>query len=267
MIQKVALHKGFHYQIQQTTHKGHASQIAKHQIGKGFKAIVAIGGDGTINEVARSLIQTDEVLGIVPCGSGNGLARHLGISLTPMDALMSLSEARPVRIDTGLINQHPFLCTAGIGLEGEVTRRFNQIDGRGLGNYIKTSFETFFGFKSFVNLEHPDVPLLNITIANASQWGNEVHIAPKASLVDQRLDLGVFKKFAKIWTPLVVLRLLFKSVESSRYFDAHGLTYLKAHFDRTLPMQADGEYMGQYDTIHLEVVPKSLTVLSVKARI
>lgn len=267
MIEYAASDLGFHYQIEQTTHAGHASKIAKDNLAQGFTAIVAIGGDGTINEVAKSLIHTHEVLGIIPCGSGNGLARHLGISLDPSKAIFSLPELHTTRIDTGILNQQPFLCTAGIGLEGEVTRQFNQIEGRGLWNYVKASLKSFLGFQSFVRVENPNTPLLNITIANASQWGNNVHIAPKASLTDHQLDIGVIRKFAQVWAPLLAIRLLTKSLDRSSYFDSKQSARFQAQFDRELPMQADGEYLGSYDFADVEMVPSSLTVLCAKTRI
>ena len=130
-----------------TEFSGHGGELAKLAISQQATKIIVVGGDGTINEVASALVGSNIPLGIIPIGSGNGLARHLQIPLTPRKALAHALLNKNKRIDVGFINERPFFCTAGIGFDAQVAHQFAKNNKRGLINYIKATFITLFKFK------------------------------------------------------------------------------------------------------------------------
>ena len=142
-IEKRLDHSLYNYTIRKTEYAGHAVEIAAQKAKENVHAVVAIGGDGTINEIARSLVHTKTALGIIPCGSGNGLARHLQISMEPKKAIESINEGIIDVIDYGKINEVPFFCTCGVGFDAFVSLKFAMAGRRGpLTNLEKTLLES-----------------------------------------------------------------------------------------------------------------------------
>ena len=131
----------FDIEIRYTQCKGHAAKIAAEAISHNVDIVVAVGGDGTVNETARALIHTHVALGIVPCGSGNGLARHLGLPMNPKKALAVISECNICPLDYGLINGQPFFCTAGVGFDAFLSDMFNKSSHRGLLSYVENALK------------------------------------------------------------------------------------------------------------------------------
>lgn len=176
---------------------GHATLLAREAMAAGCGMVVAVGGDGTINEIAQALVHSDVVLGIIPSGSGNGLARHLGLPLRPVDALRCLvpDAGRPTSIDTGRVNGHLFWNTMGLGLDAEVGASFNRQKNRGLLGYFRVGIRAFHQRKServcvsTSNGRTYDAPCLLVAIANSDQYGNDLRIAPGACVHDGSLDL------------------------------------------------------------------------------
>ncbi|MEO6873762.1 MAG: diacylglycerol kinase family protein [Opitutaceae bacterium] len=180
--------------VVQTTHQHHATELAAQGLAEGCGLIVAVGGDGTLNEVATSLIQTSATFGLIPCGSGNGLGRHLGIHGNLTRALEILRTGQPRLIDTGLADGHPFFTAAGLGFEAEVSARFNQLKNRGFFRYLTTSLKLW-------RRQIPELCRIScdgrtitaraftLAVANSDQYGNDAFIAPGAQVDDGRLDL------------------------------------------------------------------------------
>ncbi len=205
-----------------TSGAGEASEMARSS-----KAdiIVAVGGDGTVNEVASALAGTDKTLGIIPCGSGDGLALHLGISRFPAEAVRTLNAMNEARIDVASINGRPFLCTAGFGLDAQVSLKFAGSTSRGLGLYISLAWEQWkqYPLDSYT-IESADGRLLwsgeavFVTIANANQWGNQARIAPMASICDGLLDTVVVNPFRTLEIPDLATRLMTGHADTSRHF-------------------------------------------------
>ncbi len=202
------------YTIHYTERAGHATELARQAAEAGSEIVVAIGGDGTVNEVAQGLIHTNSALGIIPCGSGNGLARHLGISMKPREAMETLREASIETCDYGLVNDHPFFCTAGVGFDAEVSDNFAHAGKRGLPTYFKTTIQTGIKYKGEeMDLEFDDGEVITgqrfwlITAGNASQYGNDFFITPDASLRDGMLDVNIWSPFNKILSPIVGIEL------------------------------------------------------------
>lgn len=179
-----------------TTHARHAFTLAREALADGCELVVAVGGDGTMNEVASALVGTPATLGLIPCGSGDGLGRHLGIHGSVTRALRLLHEGRPRRIDTATADGHPFFTTAGLGFEAEIADRFNRLQKRGFLRYLMTGAAVLRSCEpqEFV-VTHGDrreiFPGFSLTVANASQYGNGARIAPSARIDDGLLDLCV----------------------------------------------------------------------------
>lgn len=172
----------------------HASEIAARALAENHELIVAVGGDGTMNEIAAVLVGTNATFGLVPCGSGDGLGRHLGIHGAIPRALDILLTGRPHAIDTGMVDGHPFFTAAGIGFEAEIARRFNQLSRRGFARYLTTSAQAFRAWRpETYRVTHcgstESVRAFTLAVSNASQYGNNARIAPDARVDDGLLDL------------------------------------------------------------------------------
>lgn len=172
----------------------HAAELATRARDEGCQLIVAVGGDGTMNEVAGTLIGTNVTLGLVPCGSGDGLGRHLGIHGSIERALDLLDSGAPRVIDTGLADGHPFFTVAGLGFEAEIAEKFNQLEHRGFVRYLTTSAAALQRWQpvDYV-ITHAGgreaVRAFTIAVANSDQYGNNARIAPPARADDGLLDL------------------------------------------------------------------------------
>jgi YegS/Rv2252/BmrU family lipid kinase len=191
--------RGIDAQIVVTERPGHARDLSRAAVARGARLIVAWGGDGTMNEVASELAFTDVALGMMPSGSGNGLARELGLPLDPPAALDVAFGSTERIIDAGEIDGHLFFNVAGIGLDARVAHRFAQ-DGlvrRGFGRYMEIAVRELFTYEPdehtiiFDGVETLRERTLLIAIANGQQYGNNARIAPHARVDDGRLDVTV----------------------------------------------------------------------------
>ncbi|MBB6458946.1 diacylglycerol/lipid kinase family protein [Flammeovirga kamogawensis] len=198
ITQQTLAAKGLNVHISYTQHAGHASQLAKNFINE-FDIIVAIGGDGTVNEIASALVNSPAILGIIPTGSGNGLARHLKIPMNLKSAIKCLYREKVVKIDAPKVNNEYFFCTAGIGFDAQVSHSFANMKGRGFMNYIKATFLEYFKYRSknyalYLDTKKKALDAFVITIANAAQYGNNAYIAPKAKINDGLLEVTLLPK-------------------------------------------------------------------------
>jgi YegS/Rv2252/BmrU family lipid kinase len=190
-----------------TNHPGHATELASAAVNNGFELVVAVGGDGTVNEVARGLIGSQIPLGIIPMGSGNGLARDLGISMNIKKSASLLVEGKIKQIDVCRLNSQRFLCTSGIGFDAQVADKMAKASTRGFLRYIQLTIRESVAFKPFkIKMKVNDIliekPVFLVTFANARQFGNNAFIAPKADISDGLIDVVVVKPFSKIWLPV-----------------------------------------------------------------
>lgn len=190
-----------------TEYPGHATELATKAAAGGFDIVVAVGGDGTVNEVAQGLIGTTTPLGIIPMGSGNGLARDLGISMNIKKSVHNLINGNVRQIDVCRINSQRFLCTSGIGFDAQVADKMAKASSRGFLRYIQLTIQESMTFKPFrikmkVNDLWIEKPVFLVTFANARQFGNNAYIAPFASISDGLIDVVVVKPFSKIWLPV-----------------------------------------------------------------
>ena len=209
---------------------------------QGIGRVLVIGGDGTVNEAARSLRHTATALGIVPIGSGNGLARHLNIPLNPLRAIDRALAGKPVVIDSGELNDFPFFCTAGIGFDAFVAHAFARETGRGLPVYIRTTWQSFQQYRpDHYCVNGHDKELYSLTFANAGQFGNGVWIAPSANVSDGRLDMCAVRPFPKPFLGVLGWQFLNRSVESSPYWQGETVTTATVQHNGPMLIHADGE--------------------------
>ena len=260
--------KKYNYDIVYTEYAGHAVSLAKES---NADIVVAVGGDGTVNEVGRALIGTDKILGIIPCGSGNGLARHLGLS-NYMKAFDSINQFQTIQMDTGLINERVFFCTCGVGLDAEVSQMFANSKRRGLLLYCIDTIKALVNYTPHrydITIDgdiYTDEAIL-ITVGNANQWGNNAYITPLASICDGMLDITVLRDFNFLGIPRLLLQLL-----TGRLYNNRKTTHYKGKsivINRTDagPAHFDGDPITMGKTISISLSERKLRVLSGKRKV
>lgn len=207
-----------------TERSGHASELAIQLISEGYKKIVAVGGDGTVNEIASSLIDRDASFGIVPVGSGNGLARYLGISVRLAEAVRVINQSKTIRIDAGRLNKGWFFCTCGVGFDARVGHKFAKSTKRGFKSYLKVIMREFSKYKPrkykfIIDSQEFIRRAFLITIANAGQYGNNAFIAPGAKIDDGLFDVCILNPFPLFKSLALGLRLFNRSIENTQYME------------------------------------------------
>ena len=244
----------------------HATELAQRAIDERCELVVAIGGDGTMNEVASALIGSSTALGLIPCGSGNGLGRHLGIPGPGKGAFRNLLKGELRAIDTGVANGFSFFNAMGLGFDAEISHRFNHLAKRGLEAYARTAIGAFFRFRSQVctirsGEDSFKTSAFIVSIANSDQYGNDCFIAPGAQVDDGRLDLTIVKKVNLFNALPLTVRLFTKSLGGSR--SVHRLSGPSFVIERTAPglIHTDGETHQTDATITISVKPASLRIM------
>lgn len=265
LIEEKFQEDGYKTAIIFTSFAGEATQIVKKYTKKDYKKVIAIGGDGTVNEVASAIVDTDAVLGIVPFGSGNGLARQLSIPLKADKALDLIKLGHTQKIDYAKINDQNFFCTAGVGFDAHIGHLFDKMEGRGLKNYIKATVSEFKRYKP----ERYEISMNGVTIvrdaflitfANASQYGNNAHIAPQANIQDGRLEVAIMRSFPIISAPVIGARLFLKNIDKSVYLETYQSKSIIVK--RTSPdvIHYDGEPGEMGKILNIRVIEGGLNV-------
>ncbi len=240
--------------------------IKKHILVNPYSIVVACGGDGTVNQVASVVVNTNMALGILPLGSGNGLARSNQIPMNLKQALAVIAKGSIRKMDSALLNGIPYFCTAGVGFDALIANCFATSTKRGFATYISTTFKEFFNYKPntytiTVDGKTTNVEAFLITIANAGQWGNDVYIAPGAKLDDGLLRVSILKPFLKRSIPSIGLKLFLKKIDTSKSFMALVGKKIDIKFNQELPVHFDGEPLLVKDKLSIEVIPLSLNVV------
>ena len=251
----------YDYDIVFTEYAGHAADIAKDCASRGIDIVVAVGGDGTINEVARSIVHTNTALGIIPCGSGNGLARHLCIPLDPRKAISLINRACIESLDYGVINDLPFFCTCGMGFDAFISYKFAGAGKRGPMTYIENVLKEGLKYKPEtyeVEIEDEKEPqkynAFLIACANASQYGNNAYIAPKATMTDGLMDVIIMEPFTAFDAPQISIDIINKTLDKNSKIKSFRCK--KLHITRSQPgvIHYDGDPVmtGAEIDVHLE---------------
>lgn len=258
----------FNYGIEYTLGPTHATQLARSAAKDHFDLVVAVGGDGTVNETATGLIHTNTALGIIPVGSGNGLGRHLQIPTNTLRAIQVLSESEVTRIDVCTANDRPFFNVAGVGYDAKIAQEFARLEARGFATYLYSVFNQWFKYKpkkykiKTAEGEFKRRALL-VTVANGSQFGNNAWIAPNARLDDGLMDICLLTKFHSLAAPMVAYQLFNKSIEDSRYMEVIRAAEF-ALKQKSKIAHLDGEPYKLGKKIQFKVLPKALNILAPK---
>ncbi len=247
-----------------TQYKGHSIELTRKAVQEGVARVVAVGGDGTINEIAQELRHTNTALGILPFGSGNGLARHLGISLQPKLALNQFFTGHAKPMDYGFANEIPFFCTSGVGFDAYVGDLFDKATKRGFSSYVSITFKAYWAYRPVqYRINGEPKTLYTATFANASQYGNNAWIAPQAHVADGQLDINLTRPFPLTAAPRIFSQLFAKNLDKSGYVELFRTQQITLEADEPLLIHYDGE-PRQLDTNRLTVsiVPGGIRVVN-----
>ncbi len=253
-----------HHYIWETTEPLEAVAFTQKAIEKGATRIIAVGGDGTINEVASVLAGKAIPLGIIPVGSGNGLARHLNIPLNYKKAFQKALVGASIKIDVGHINNRPFFCTAGIGFDAAVAHRFANTKGRGLINYMKATIITLFKYKPIqVSINNSAIEkVFSLSIANANQFGNNAYISPFSNIQDGQLELVKIGILNKLEAGILAVRLFKKNIHHSNNVTLQSCKQASIHYLKNAPIHIDGEnLLTDNELLNITISPLALTVI------
>lgn len=264
-LERWAAEAGLDAGIRPTEWPGHAREIAR-DAGDRFDCVVAVGGDGTVNEVACGAIESGVPVGIIPCGSGNGLARHLRIPMNPRAAMRVIAGGIVRTIDTGTANGHRFVTAMGVGFDAEITRRFNKMPTRGLSRYVKTGASAFFNYEpAEYTIATPGcerhLRAFLICVANSDQLGNNAIIAPGARVDDGVLDLVALLPSGLFSSAGMAVRLFTGSLDRAAGVTRIAGTRFEIRRDGDGVIHVDGETRTTGPVIEVEVQPGSLRVV------
>ena len=248
LIEDVIDSTKFDVEIALVTRKLRVRDLALQAVQQGYYGVIAVGGDGTVNGAADAVKNSDVALAIVPCGSGNGLARHLEIPMNVRKALEVINSDHVEVCDYCTLNDETFVCTCGMGFDAEIADRYAHRTKRGPLNYVKTAFQVYAHYKPIKCTIEIDGNVIEedafvITCANASQYGNNAFIAPHASLQDGLLDVTIIKPFSKLESPIVGGSLFTKTVDKNRHVDTYRARQVKIHSSEPNVYHIDGEPM------------------------
>ena len=250
-----------------TEYKGHAIELSRQYATMGFDAVVAVGGDGTINEVAQGLAGTGTAMGILPMGSGNGLARHLGIPVRTQKAIEMLNHSEPIYIDYGMANDRLFVSTCGTGFDALVAYDFATAGTRGLKTYVSRVMKDLMGYRpqeyriELAGGEVVEHKAFLLTFANSSQWGYEAKIAPKASVQDGLMDVCMMSPQALLGAPGMALRLFTGNLDSSLFMDTFRAKDLVLHREDESPFHIDGDPVKMDKDVRIRIIQDGMRVL------
>ena len=260
-----------------TEYAGHATEMAYQYARMGFDAVVAVGGDGTVNEVAKGLVESQNgtepverarktALGIIPMGSGNGFARHLNIPIRPQKALEMINRSEPIAVDYGLANGKLFVSTCGTGFDAVIADHFAGSNKRGFATYFQNIMHDVFSYTpQTYHLVGDGLDVTHkaflITFANANQWGYEALIAPKASVQDGKMDIMLMSSHAILGSASLALRLFAGSIDDSHFMNTIRAKEVTLEREEAAPFHIDGDPVEMDKDIHIRIVPDGLRVL------
>lgn len=258
---------GWEVEVVYTKGHGDATRLALSAIEKKCDAVLAAGGDGTINETAAALCGTGVVLGILPCGSGNGLARHLGIPIDLREGLKVIHENHPTDIDYATVNDRKFFCTCGVGFDAAVSAAFARKKTRGKFTYLQSTFETYASYEpEFYTIRANGKKLTEkaflVAVCNASQYGNNAYIAPSASINDGLLDVTIIHAGNTLSTALVGVDMMTGMIERNMLIQTFRTDNIIIERERRGPSHLDGEPLEMDDCLDIRCHHNGLRVFT-----
>lgn len=246
LIEKNLDMEKFDYEIIETQRAGHASEIAHECTKRSVDIVVAVGGDGTVNEVARAIIETDTALGIIPCGSGNGLARHLMLPMNAKGAIEMINKCEIHDLDYGCINGMPFFCTCGMGFDAFISMKFANSGKRGPIAYVENVLKEGLKYKpeTYEIVDDTGTKEYNaflVSVANASQYGNDAYIAPQASMRDGLMDVIIMEPFDMLQAAQVSLDMFNKTIDKNSHIKTFRSKHIRVHRSEPGVIHYDGD--------------------------
>ena len=253
-------------EIIKTEYAGHAAELASQCVNDHIDICVAVGGDGTVNEVARSLAHSETALGIIPCGSGNGLARHLCLPMHMKQALQVINAGKTDYFDYGVINDQPFFCTCGMGFDAYVSLKFAESGKRGLATYVENVLKEGLTYKpdTYIITDESGNHQYNaflVACANASQYGNNAYIAPEASMQDGLLDVIIMEPFNIIEAAKVGFDLFAKTLKSNKHIKTFQARSIHIHRNESGAVHFDGDPTKMGTDIDVRIEPLGLKAI------
>ena len=259
-------HNKFSFDIAYTEYKEHAKEIAKKASEEGIDIVCAVGGDGSVHEVGTVLIGTKTKMAIIPCGSGNGLARHLGIPVDIAKAVQCINNDQSIQMDTVKVNERPFLGIGGYGFDALIAKKFDAYHKRGLWSYVKLILREFWKYNPInvsvdMNGEVKTLPVVLCTIANSSEFGNGFVVSPNSDVTDGKIEMVILKPFS-IWSaPSIIYHFFKRTAHKSRFSEIISFQNAQIKMKQNNLAHYDGEPMTVKNTLNVQVVPRSLHIL------
>tara|TARA_Y100001978_G_scaffold16072_1_gene12482 strand:- start:1405 stop:2262 length:858 start_codon:yes stop_codon:yes gene_type:complete len=252
------------YDFVYTNKKGHASELCKSAIKDNVNIIVAVGGDGTVNECAKEIINKNIALAVLPCGSGNGFAYNIGMKKKVIDAVKQLNIGEIKKIDTATLNLIPFVNISGVGFDAHIAHLFSKTKIRGFGSYIKLVLKKVLAYNSNYYILKTNVKDFRfqayfIAFANSVQYGNDIKISPQSNLNDGKTDIVIIKNFPKWKIPYFIYQLYIGKIHKNKYVKIIREKRIEIIHDSN-PIHIDGEPYSLDNTIKIETIPNSLKI-------
>lgn len=256
----------FDYTIRETQYAGHASVIAEEAKDEKADIVVAVGGDGTVNEVARAIVQSDTALAILPCGSGNGLARHLMLPMNIKGAIRIINQCEVHCLDYGTINNIPFFCTCGMGFDAFISMKFAMSGKRGPISYVENVLKEGLKYKPETYEIEDETGTKRykaflISCANASQYGNDAYIAPQASMSDGLMDVIIMEPFDVLEAPQISIDMFNKTLNKNSKIKTFKTKKIHIHRDQPGVIHYDGDPLMMGEDIDIELIAKGIKIL------
>lgn len=256
----------FDFDIRFTEYPGHATQMAREAVDEHYDIVAAVGGDGTVNEVARSLVNTPTALAVIPCGSGNGLARHLFIPMRPKEAIDILNDCVIRKLDYGTINDYPFFCTCGMGFDAYISQKFAEAGKRGPTTYVEYVLREGLKYKPETYEIQDDQGVtfqkaFLISVANASQYGNNAYIAPQASMSDGLMDVVIMEPFDILDAPQISIDLLNKTLDKCSKIKTFRSKHIHIHRSNPGVVHYDGDPVMMGRDIDINIHPSGINIV------
>lgn len=256
----------FDYIIKVTEYAGHASEIAHEAKDNGTDVVVAVGGDGTVNEVARAIVHSHTALAIIPCGSGNGLARHLMLPMNFKKCIDIINQCEIHDLDYGVINGYPFFCTCGMGFDAFISMKFAESGKRGPISYVENILREGLKYRP-ETYEIADetgtkrYKAFLVSCANASQYGNNAYIAPQASMSDGLMDVIIMEPFDVLEAPQVSFDMFNKTLNQNSRIKTFKCKKLHIHRKHAGEIHYDGEPVMTGSDIDVYLEEKGIRVV------
>lgn len=246
---------------------GYACERSRKAAAEGYDVVVAVGGDGTVNEVASGLIGSDTALGVLPCGSGDGLARHLQIPLNFKSAIEILNMCNIERLDYATVEDKPFFVTCGMGFDAYVSYKFAEAKTRGVLTYLEQVLTEWLRYEPETYTVEDETGSKSykaflITCANSSEYGNNAYIAPQASMDDGLLDVTILEPFTVIEAPQLALQLFSKTLRPGNHVQMIRTDKLTVHREKPGVIHCDGDPYEAGKDLHFKVVHKGINVVT-----